>query len=48
MHAALVFLQREARRVPALGEEASGIVDRKTREVAQIGPRNALVVILVM
>ena len=48
VHAALVFLQREARCVPALGEGPRGIVDGKTGEIAQIGPRNALVIILVM
>ena len=48
VHAALVFLQSEARRVPALGEQARGIVDGKASKVAQIGAGNALVKVLVM
>jgi len=43
-----MLLQREARRIPAFGESSRGIVDRKTGEISQIGPRNALVEILVM
>ncbi len=48
VYAALVFLQREARCVPGLCESARGVVNWKPSEIAQIGPRNALVIIFVM
>ena len=48
VHAALMFLQRKARSVPALSEEARGIINGKAREIAKIGTGNTLVIVLVM
>jgi len=48
VHAALVFLEREARRVPAVGEEPRGAVDRQAKVVAKVGTRSAILLVFVI